>query len=529
MSSKRASRAFQLAALIFLMFPAGCRAVNDAGVQSTEIPPNILLILADDMGYTDLGSFGGEIATPNLDTLAYGGLRFTNFHVGPSCAPTRGMLMSGTTTVEAGVLGLDVPLLPEVASLPERMQALGYHTYMAGKWNLGIDEAYSPARRGFESSYALVRAGDNHLGHSNFPATDVAYREDGVPTSPPEGWYSSRLYTDKLIEYIDRNAGDGTPWFGYLALTAPHWPLQAPEDWIDRYRGRYDEGYDVLREGRVATATQRGVLPDGHNLENHVAAAPPWDTLDGEEQRRSARAMEIYASMTENMDFHVGRLVDYLEETGAMENTVILFLSDNGASGSDSSYRPQTIPRTDTDNSLANMGREDSFVAYGRGWAEAAMAPYRDVKGSLHSGGTLSSAFVHHGSVADPGGFDDGFLTVMDLLPTFVDIGGGEVPGTEFEGREVLPVRGRSFLGRVMGDAAPVHDEAVPFLLEGSSALVRWPWKILGPPIGSGDDGEPVEWMLFNLADDPGETTDLAGQVPDVLAELADLIPRVEN
>ncbi len=529
MLSGRTFRAFELAVLVFLMFSAGCGAVNDAEIESAEIRPNILLILADDMGYTDLGSFGGEIATPNLDTLAYGGLRFTNFHVGPSCAPTRGMLMSGTTTIEAGVLGLDVPLLPEVASLPERMRALGYHTYMAGKWNLGVEEADSPARRGFESSYALVRAGDNHLGHSNFPASDVAYRENGVRTDPPEGWYSSRLYTDKLIEYIDRNAGDGTPWFGYLALTAPHWPLQAPEDWIDRYRGRYDDGYEVLRETRVATATERGVLPDGHDLGNHVAEAPPWDTLDDEEQRRSARAMEIYAAMTENMDFHVGRLIDYLEETDAMENTVIFFLSDNGASGQDSSFRPRTIPRTDTDNSLANMGREGSFVAYGRGWAEAAMAPYRDVKGSLHSGGTLSSTFVHHGSVADPGGFDDGFLTVMDLLPTFVDIGGGEVSGTQFEGREVLPVRGRSCRGRVLGDAAPVHDEAVPFLIGGGSSLVRWPWKILGTPVGGGGGGGPVEWMLFNLADDPGETTDLAGQYPDVRAELVELMPSVEN
>ena len=518
------------AGFLLLALTAGCGA-PDADPESTagvaDSRPNILLILADDMGYTDLGAFGGEIATPNLDRLAFEGVRFANFHVGPSCAPTRGMLMSGTTTVEAGVLALDDPPLPEVALLPERIRALGYHTYMAGKWNLGIDDRDSPSRRGFESTYALVRAGDSHMGPSNFPPTSVAYRENGERTDPPEGWYSTRLYTDKLIEQIERNAGDGVPWFGYLALTAPHWPLQAPEDWLDRYRGRYDAGYDVLREARVTGATELGILPEGLGLEDYVSEAARWDTLDDDEKRMSARTMEIYAAMVENMDFHAGRLIDYLQEAGALDDTVIVFMSDNGAAGGERDPDPQTIPRGVEDNSLANVGRANSFVGYGQGWAEAAMAPYRDTKSSLHSGGTLSSAFVRHPSVADKGGLDRTFLTVMDVLPTFVEIAGGDPPGAVFEGREVVPVRGRSFWGRVEGDPAPVHVEAVPLLTARSRALVRWPWKIIGGPPGSGAGGgaEPAEWMLFHLADDPGETTDLSDEYPEIESELMTLLP----
>ena len=493
--------------------------------QGADNRPNILLILADDMGYTDIGSFGSEIATPNLDALAFEGVRFTNFHVAPSCAPTRAMLMSGMTSREAGVRQHNDPLRTDVAALPERLAAAGYHTYMAGKWNLGIQAHEGPRARGFESSYALLPAGDNHLGGSNFPARDAAYRENGEPVEAlPEDWFSSRLYTDKLIEYIDANRGDGRPWFGYLAFTAPHWPLQAPDDWIDRYAGRYEEGYDVLREARVAKAEALGVLPEGLSLDTYRGRARAWADLSEEERRVSARAMEIYAAMVENMDFHVGRVIDYLERTDSLDDTVILFMSDNGASGSTSSLVPTTIPRTDWDSSLPNMGREGSWIAYGPGWGEAATAPYREMKGSLHSGGTLAAAFVRHDSVADRGGTDGAYLTVMDVLPTLVEIAGGSQPSTEFLGRQVRPLRGRSFWGRIQGDVAAVHDEteAIPWMTSNTRrALVRWPWKIVTGASGPESQREaPHPWLLFNLADDPGETTDLTGRYPELRSEL---------
>ncbi len=304
---------------------AGASSQSPGAVSETSTPasdtddqPNILLILADDLGYTDIGFFGSEIAMPNLDALALDGLRFTNFHAAPSCAPSRALLMSGTTSFEAGVEGLDDPLRDDIASLPERLRAAGYQTFMAGKWNRGIAPEHSPAARGFEASFALMKAGDNHLGASLFPGNPPAYEgyvthlENGEPAALPEGWFSSRLYTDKLLEYLQVHAREGRPWFGYLALTAPHWPLQAPEDWINRYAGRYDEGYDALREFRYQRARELGVLPENLVLEGYMGRAEPWETLSEEQRAIRVRSMEIYAAMVENMDMHVGRVIEFL-------------------------------------------------------------------------------------------------------------------------------------------------------------------------------------------------------------------------
>ncbi len=350
------------AQLLVLLLSLSC-AETGTTVDSDEASgpaatrPNILLIVADDMGYTDVGSFGSEIATPNLDELAFGGIRFTSFHAASSCGPTRAMLMSGATSREAGVSGPAAVLSHDVAPLPALLRDAGYHTYMTGKWHLGHEAEQSPAARGFESSFALVRAGDNHLGASNFPDDVVAYRENGEPIAQlPEDWFSSQMYTDKLLEYIQANEGDGTPWFGYLAFTAPHWPLQVPDDWRDRYGGRYDEGYDVLREQRAARAGDLGILPDGFDLEQYQGIAPPWTSLDDDSRQVLTRSMELYAAMLENMDLHVGRVLEYLEASNQLENTVVLFFSDNGASGSDSTFRPTTIPRTDFDSSLPIPG-----------------------------------------------------------------------------------------------------------------------------------------------------------------------------
>jgi len=502
----------RIAAAIAAVLLASCR--NDEPAAR----PNILLIVADDLGLTDVGFFGSEIPTPNLDALAADGLRFTNFHVAPSCQLTRAMLMSGTTHREAGVVVHNDALLDEVAALPERLRGAGYHTYMAGKWNLGIEASEGPRARGFERSYALTPPGDNHLGRSVFADDVIAYREDGEPVTPPDGWFSTRLFSDKLLGFIEGNAGDGVPWFGYLAFTAPHWPLQAPDDWLDRHEGRYDDGYDVLRNQRVERARAAGVLPAGLSYDGYRAEAPPWRDLDDEKKRELARAMEIYAAMTENMDMHIGRVVDYLRDTGQLDDTVIVFMSDNGASGSDSSFVPRSIPRTDTDNSLANMGREGSFTAYGRGFAEAATAPYRAVKGSLHSGGTLAAAFVHYPRAVEPGDVVE-YLTVMDVLPTFVQIAGGDA-STEMR----APVRGESFWDVATNAATRVHQPgyAVPWItLEHRRAVMRWPWKLVTVQGAAPDSA--LSWQLFDLKADPGERVDVSGDHPDRVRELGRL------
>lgn len=507
---------------------AGPETSAPAPAASPDTRPNILLIVVDDMGYTDVGSFGGEIPTPNLDALAMEGLRFTNFHAAPNCAPTRAMLMSGTTNAEAGVIRLDEPVRTDVANLPERLRAAGYQTFMAGKWNLGIAPEDGPAARGFDASFALMKAGDNHLGASLFPGNPPAYEgyfthlENGEPAELPLGWFSSRLYTDKLIEYLQVHAREGQPWFGYLALTAPHWPLQVPEDWLDRYAGRYDEGYDALRDSRYRRAAELGIFPQDLTLEGFAGQAESWEALTPERRALYARAMEIYAAMVENMDMHVGRVLDFLRVSGQFENTVILFASDNGAPPEDLDFQPRTIPRTDTDSSLANLGREGSFTAIGPGWSEAAMAPYRDLKGSLYNGGTLVPAFIRHGDVAAAGGLDRTYLTFMDILPTLLEIAGQSAPGTNFQGREVYPVRGRSFWDLVTGLSGSVHDagESVPWMTANRAALVRWPMKVVA---NSNPIEEQARWELFDLEADPGERRDLSGEFPELTAELSEL------
>ncbi len=511
--------------------------------------PNILVIVTDDMGYTDLGSFGSEIPTPNLDELAYSGVRLTNFHAAPVCAPARAMLLSGMDNHEAGIGSMNIKrffdngtepvqtatgyglpgyegyLSHRVAALPEVLRDAGYHTYMAGKWDLGralVDET-NPAGRGFESSFVQTTGTALHLrpadggAHGGISRADpLVYRENwDVVTALPEDYFSTEAYTDKIIEYIDENRDDGRPFFAYLALTAPHWPLQVPEDWLDRFAGQYDDGYDVVRDRRVERARELGIISPNADMADFRRSSIPWAELSETARTEHARRMEIYAAMVANMDHHVGRLAEYLRSIGEFDNTFILFMSDNGASGS----APASFAEG-YDNSLANMGHRDSFIEYGRGWAEAATAPYRDVKGSMAEGGVLAAAFAAHASVTDKGGFSREYLTMQDVMPTLLQLTGVEPPAGEYNHRPVLPIRGKSFLNHLQGGDSPVHgvDEAIGWELHGQRALVRWPWKLLWLPAPE----EETRWELFDLGSDPFERHDLAAQQPDLTGELID-------
>ena len=541
-----------------VVFLAGCGAgdqpgqadqAQEAAAQPAEDRPNILMILVDDMGYTDLGSFGSEIPTPNLDELAYSGIRLTNFHAAPACAPARAMLLSGMDNHEAGVGSMNIKrffdngsepvqtapgyaqpgyegyLSHRVAALPEVLRDAGYHTYMAGKWDLGralVDET-NPSGRGFESSFVQTTGTAVHLrpadggAHGGIRRADpLVFRENwDIVTDLPEDYFSTEAYTDKIIEYIDRNRDDGRPFFAYLALTAPHWPLQVPDDWLDRFAGRYDDGYDAVRDRRVERARDLGILPPHANMVNFPRGSTPWAELDETARAEQARPMEIYAAMVANMDFHVGRLTEYLRDTGEFDNTFILFMSDNGASGS----APEGFAEG-YDNSLANMGRRDSFIEYGLGWAEAATAPYRDVKGSMAEGGVLAAAFAAHATLADTGGISREYLTMQDVMPTLLQLAGVEPPTGEYNQRPILPIRGKSFLDHLQGGTSPVHasDEAIGWELHGERALVRGSWKLLWMPA----QDEETRWELFDLDSDPFERNDLSSQRPGLAQELID-------
>ncbi|MBT5186823.1 MAG: sulfatase-like hydrolase/transferase, partial [Kordiimonadaceae bacterium] len=453
---------------------------------------------------------------------------------------TRSMLLSGVDNHKAGMGGraTSAPgprnLRPgyegylnfDVVSVANLIKDAGYHTYMAGKWHLGLTEEQSPKARGFEQSFALLQGGASHYNDSTILKTyqKATFRENGEFTNLPDDFFSSKFYTDKLIEYIKSNQGDGQPFFGYLAYTAPHWPLQAPQEYIDKYKGVYDDGYMELRKSRLKSLQDLGLVKEG------VKALPPtfpvseyWDNISVEDKNIRKREMEIYAAMVDNMDFHIGRVLDYLNQTGQRENTIIIFMSDNGAPGSHpgrlASITYEWIEEN-FDLSYENMGKENSYVHYGLYWGGASSAPSRMYKGYTTEGGIKVPAIVNFAgqSAALTGEFSDQFMTIVDLAPTFLEIANAKHPGETYKGRAVHAYQGSSALSYFKGAVPNIHEEDYAFGWEsaGRPALRRGTWKIvaLQKPYGTG------EFELFNLNNDPGETTDLKSVYPEKFEEM---------
>ncbi len=501
--------------------------------------PNFLLIVVDDMGFSDLGAFGAEIATPNLDALAFAGVRLTDFHSAPACSPTRAMLMTGTDHHLAGLGAMLEAVRPDFEGAPgyegylndrvvtfvELLRDAGYATLMSGKWHLGATAGSHPAARGFERSFALLPGGHDHFGGGNIDevvARGPQYMEDGTyVTELPPGFYSSDHFTTRLLDYLGE--ADDRPFFAYLPFSAPHWPLQAPDDDIARYRGVYDDGPDALRARRLERLVELGLVAEGVVPHPVVAEAPEWTALSPAERAASARAMEVYAAMVDRIDRNVGRVVAQLKASGRFDDTVIVFLSDNGAEGAIVEAMPIMGPMfrkliaAHCDNSLDNLGRPGSYIWYGPRWAQAATAPSRLGKMFTTEGGIRVPAFVHWGG-RRAGEIGDVFATAMDVAPTFLELAGVDHPGTAYRGRTIVPQRGRSLAPWLAGDAARVHPAGTStgWELFNRRALRRDDWKAVYIP---GADGIS-RWQLYDLSADPGEVDDLAERHPDKLAEL---------
>lgn len=506
--------------------------------------PNILLIMADDLGFSDLGSYGGEIETPTLDELADEGVRMSSFYVAPTCSPTRSMLMSGTDNhlVGLGTMAEVLPFSPSLQgrpgyeghinekahSLPKLMKDAGYKTYMAGKWHLGKAPEQDPHAFGFDKVFTLLDGGASHfkpIEKSKVRVENVTYRENGKAVEVPDDFFSTDFYTDKLISYIDSGRDSGQPFFAWLAYTAPHWPLHAPEKYLKKYRGQYDEGYEAVRQKRIDRMMSGDLFEQP--FEPAMFADVPskhWEELSPDERRVQARKMEVYAAMVDHMDDSIGRLFQYLEEIGEYENTVVVFVSDNGAAGEDhaSGYSPGDAL---TDNSLDNVGRRGSNVNYGFRWAEVSAAPFSLVKGTTAEGGISSPAIVRlppSFSSVPTGSVVHGFGRVDDLLPTFLELAGTEDPGRRYDGKPKAPVTGQSLLpvwqGEEGGRASAIAGEmfAQPYV-----RLGEWKLRSAYPPDGSAATmNRPYRWQLFNLADDRGENTDLSKKHPEKVSEL---------
>jgi arylsulfatase len=522
-----------------LIFSAlACAPPADQEAEQPVAPrPNILLVVADDMGWTDIGSFGSEIETPNLDRLAERGVRFNDFHVSVSCSPTRSMLLSGTdnhiaglgnmgellTDNQRGQPGYEGHLNDRVVSLAEVLQSGGYHTYMAGKWHLGHEPESFPRARGFERSFVLLFGGASHWNDMSGlmeVETPAQFSMDGERLQElPEDHFSSRSFTDFLINAIRENQGDGKPFLAYLAFQAPHDPVQVPEPWLSKYRGRYDDGHRALKAERAVAAKRLGLVPENAPVPGPHPMEKDWSSLSEEERALEARGMEVYAGMVDNMDHHFGRVVSVLEEIGELDNTVIIFFSDNGANPWYSEDYPGNRDSdwfAAFDNSLDNIGKLNSAYAYGLGWSTAGAGPLDRFKMTVAEGGIRSPLLVA-GPGVEGGRTVAAFSYVTDIMPTILDIAGVEHP-KEFEGRTVGPMRGRSLTGVLSGASSRVYDadDLMGGELGGGKWMRQGDFKALFVPKPYGDG----EWHLYNVAEDPGETRDLSAKMPDLLKDL---------
>lgn len=505
--------------------------------------PNIVTIVADDLGFSDLGAFGGEISTPNLDTLAAEGRILTGHRSGSLCAPTRAMLVSGTdshavglgrmgggTGPQAGQPGYEGYLTDNALSVAEILRDAGYHTYIAGKWHLGDTEEQSPPARGFEKSYVLLPGVATFFNEFADPPTTAQaqlYREDGVYTQPPRDFYAPEFYTDKLIQYIESNRADGKPFFAFATYTTPHWPLQAPPEYIDRYRGRYDAGYDAIRERRLERLKSRGVIPRSFTpnprLPSGGSNPKTWEELTPEERIYEARRMEIYAAMVENLDANIGRLIQYLKRVGEYEDTFIFFQSDNGAEGGTREGFAATDPSRSGPvvNTLENLGRPGSYIGVGPRWAEVSATPFRLWKSYTTEGGIAVPAIARLPGQHQARPQFDGTTHVIDFLPTVLELAGVPNPGSTYKGRDVEPISGRSILPVLEDRATGLRAPGETLIWEHGNHryVIRDNWKLLwlSAPYGP----TPRAWSLFDLATDRGEINDVSAAHPEVAAELA--------
>jgi arylsulfatase len=526
--------------LLTALLALGSSLVMAASADSAQ--PNILLIVADDLGYSDLGSYGGEINTPTLDQMAHDGVQFTNMYAAPTCSITRSMLMSGTDNHLAGLGTMAEALQPfqrgrpgyegylnqRSLSIAELLKQGGYSTLMVGKWHLGLEADQGPDQRGFEQSLTLLEGGASHFKPSSVePAKieQVHYRENGKAVTLPEDFYSSDFYTDKLISYLQTSKKEGKPFFAYAAFTSPHWPLQAPKEYLDKYHGRFDQGYDSVRLARIERMKSLGLMASDAQPAKPLPVNPKlpgWAQLSPEQQRVEARKMEIYAAMVDNLDHNIGRLIDYLRQSGQYDNTLIVFMSDNGAAGENhTQFYP---PGAHTDNSYGNLGQKGSQIDYGLRWAEVSAAPFHLFKGTTAEGGISVPAIIQLPRALRRQGVERGVARVDDLAPTFLELAGIAVPNEAQTDQSKHPITGQSMLPMLAGQGSPHIHGSLAGELFGNAYYREGDLKLLGlrPQAGFGENAQPLQWQLFDLAKDRGETTDLAASQPETVQRLKD-------
>jgi len=514
-----------LSSILFLI--VACTGENENNKK-----PNLLIIMADDMGYSDLGCYGSEISTPNLDRLAENGIRFTQFYNTARCCPTRASLMTGLYPHESGVghmthinygpgyLGY---LNDSTVTIAEILSDAGYFTAMTGKWHAGAVRKSWPENRGFQRYFGIHHWVDSYFnvlddcevfedGEIVIPASrnPVLYAENG------KEWYTTDVFTTVAIEYIDEALKSGKPFFQYVAYNAPHWPLEAHDDVIAKYFDSYSKGYDELRKIKFERMKEMGIIKDEWSLPDQNT--PEWDSHTDSAKSDLEFRRAIYAAQVDIMDQNIGRIVNYLKNRGVLDNTVIFFLSDNGCSaepmGEDYGWQWENNTRWNYSNWRNSSGRSAS---QGRIWSVTSNTPFRKNKRFTHEGGIATPLIVHWpDGLANPGSIDDEPGHLVDIMATCIELAGAEYPAERNDITLKSP-RGVSLTDNFMGERGREHD-VLFWEHEGHGALRKGEWKIV-----SVDPSDESLWELYNMKEDRTETNDLSDKKPELRDELIDL------
>jgi arylsulfatase A-like enzyme len=562
-----------LATVMSLVFGSAMRSwtplYDNVYAQSpTNKRPNILVIMGDDLGFSDIGSFGSEISTPNLDQIAKEGKILTNYHAMPTCSPARTALLTGVdnhigglgamaetlVSNQMGKPGYEGYLNHRVVSVAELLRDVGYNTMMAGKWHLsghGYHNGTTPYDRGFQDSFSLLQGGANHFNSDpERPGDSVTFVHNNAIVSRPDNTtYSADLYTNMLIDQIKKVQGNSKPLFMYLSFQEGHSPFQAPQSYINKYQEMYQVGYDKIREERFAKQKELGLWPANTTLPKQIPPIEPWNNLTLDQQKYRAKVLAVHAAMVEDMDYNIGKLIQYLKSTGKYANTLIMFASDNGSAEPiemDKFAASGTTPEllnaflSKYDNTIANLGSANSFFNYGAWGTGASVSPLSYFKSTMGEGGVrapfviklpqeaaataastslpLSASSSSTTSNQSQPKIINAFVDVTDITPTILDYTGAQPPGPTYHGMAVHPIMGKSLRPLLEGKVAKIHADNEPIAKEFADNTAVWmgDWKAEKniPPYSDG------KWHLYNYVSDIGENNDVSVQHPEILKKL---------
>jgi arylsulfatase len=509
----------------------------ERSVRQAQARPNVIVILVDDMGFSDIGAYGGVIETPHIDSLAQGGVRFSQFYNASRCCPTRASLMTGLHPHLTGIghmtnspgstksdKGEAFPnyrgfLNHQSATLGETLGSAGYSTYLAGKWHLGDDrQSRWPLQRGFDKFYG------NLAGSTRFFSPDTDEREGRgisfgnepvtkVESTTERAYYTTDAFTDYAIKFVEEGEKDA-PFFLYLAYTAPHWPHQAHEEDIDKYRGKYRMGWDQLRQNRYQRQIELGLFEEKHRLSPRDSKVPEWSSLTAEKQTEMDMRMAVYAAMIDSVDQNIGKLLESLKSQGHFENTLILFMTDNGACAEGPALGRGNIFDAEQRNLETNNN-------YGAAWANASSTPFRLYKHYTHEGGSATPFIMHwpNGIKSQSNWYRDS-AQVIDVVPTLLEVCGVAYPET-YQGNELHPLRGislaPSFTAEPLIRTEPMYSEH-----ENNAFMIDGSWKLVGKGVATPNGPDIEKWELYNLDEDRTELKNLALTERQRLEEMAD-------